>query len=98
MITEQPNGLFCRFSHTVDCVTHYNMTVEDYARVIQERSPEKSPEKCLSEARDITTNHLYDFENVMGCVTTANMTQEESDKVYDEMHEDVKLETKMKLT
>ena len=29
-IARQPNGLLCRFSSVVDCVTDYNMTEEEY--------------------------------------------------------------------
>ena len=29
-IARQPNGLLCRFSSIVECVTHFNFTDEDY--------------------------------------------------------------------
>ena len=34
-ISKQPNGRYCRFSTTLGCVTHYNMTEADCEEVEQ---------------------------------------------------------------
>ena len=41
-IARQPNGLLCRFSTVVDCVTDYNMTDEDYIEDCAERAREEA--------------------------------------------------------
>lgn len=41
-IAKQPNGLYCRFSWTVDNITHYNMTEEDYIELCVERAKEEA--------------------------------------------------------
>lgn len=35
-IARQPNGLLCRFSSVVDCITDYNMTTEEHKRIMKE--------------------------------------------------------------
>jgi len=42
-IARQPNGLLCRFSTVVDCVTVYNMTEEDYIELCAEEALNKYP-------------------------------------------------------
>lgn len=39
-ICRQPNGLLCRFSTVVDCVTDYNMTDEEYIEMCAEMARE----------------------------------------------------------
>ena len=41
-IAKQPNGLYCRYSTTVDNITHYNMTKEDYIEFYLERAREEA--------------------------------------------------------
>ena len=41
-IARQPNGLLCRFSTVVDCVTVYNMTEEDYIELCAEEAREEA--------------------------------------------------------
>lgn len=94
MITEQPNGLYCRFSTITDCPTHYNMTFDDYVKVIHDRG-DLTLEGAQKEALDIVTNHNYDFENTMGRFEPNNMTQEKFDSIYVEMHEEVNEKTVM---
>lgn len=96
MITEQPNGLYCRFSTIVDCPTHYNMTFDDYVKVIHGRG-DLTFEGAQKEALDIVTNYNYDFENTMGQFNPSNMTQEKFDLIYEEMHEKVNEKTVMAL-
>ena len=76
-VTRQPNGLLCRFSSIVDCLTHYNMTDEEYIEMCAERARE--------EARDVLKNHLKPFEWVKDYFIPNNMTEEEFEKVLGEM-------------
>lgn len=41
-IAKQPNGLLCRHSSVVDCITEYNMTEEDYIEMCAERAREEA--------------------------------------------------------
>ena len=97
MITEQPNGLYCIFSKVTDCPTHYNMTFDDYVKVIHDRGY-LTFEAAQKEAIYIVANHNYDFENTMGQFEPNNMTQEKFDSIYVEMHEAVNEKTVMVLT
>lgn len=74
-IAKQPNGLYCRFSTVVDCPTHYNLTREDYARVIESRGI--SYENALKEADDIINNYLKSFQEVIDRFVPNNMTRKE---------------------
>lgn len=76
-VTRQPNGLLCRFSSIVDCPTHYNMTDEEYIEMRAERARE--------EARDVLENHLKPFEWLKDYFHEDNMTQEEFEKILEEM-------------
>ena len=49
-IARQPNGLLCRFSSVVDCITDYNMTEDEYI--------EMCAEKAREEARAVSYTHL----------------------------------------
>lgn len=49
-IARQPNGLLCRFSSVVDCITDYNMTEDDYI--------EMCAEKAREEARDVLNHYI----------------------------------------
>lgn len=74
-IAQQPNGLYCRFSTTVDCPTHYNLDKEDYAMVIENRG--KSREEAKKEAEDIIKNYLRPFDEVINRFVPNNMTEKE---------------------
>lgn len=39
-IARQPNGLLCRFSSVVDCITDYNMTEDEYIEMCAEKARE----------------------------------------------------------
>ena len=73
----QPNGLLCRYSTVVDCVTDYNMTEEDYINLCME--------KARAEAEEIIKGFLRPFEFVKDYFIPNNMTQEEFDKILEEM-------------
>ena len=74
-IAKQPNGLYCRFSKVVDCPTHKNLDIEDYATVIEMRG--KSREVALEEVNDIIQNNLKPFQEVIDRFVSNNMSEEE---------------------
>lgn len=76
-ISRQPNGRLCRFSTVVDCITHYNMTEEDYIEMCAERARE--------EARYIIDHHLVPFERVIQDTRFYNMTKEEFEMIREKM-------------
>ena len=80
-IARQPNGLLCRFSSVVDCVTDYNMTEEEYI--------EMCAEKARKEARDVLDHYIKPFEMVDKCFFPNNMTVEEHKRIMKEMEKPV---------
>lgn len=76
-LTRQPNGLYCRHSTVVDCVTDYNMTEEDYIEMCKERA--------VREARDVIKNHLQSFSMIKDCFIPNNMTEKDFSSVLAEM-------------
>lgn len=55
-IARQPNGLLCRHSTIVDCVTDYNMTEEDYINLCIE--------KARKEAKEVLEKYIQPFDMV----------------------------------
>lgn len=76
-IARQPNGLLCRFSSVVDCITDYNMTEEEYI--------EMCAEKARKEARDVLDYYMQPFELVDKRFYPNNMTVEEHKRIMEEM-------------
>ena len=76
-IARQPNGLLCRFSSVVDCITDYNMTEEEYI--------EMCAEKARKEARDVLDRYMQPFELVDKRFYPNNMTVEEHKRIMKEM-------------
>lgn len=76
-IARQPNGLLCRHSTIVDCITDYNMTEEDYI--------ELCAEKARQEAKEVIENYIRPFDTVMKYFHPNNMTQDEFEKILKEM-------------
>ena len=76
-IARQPNGLLCRFSSVVDCITDYNMTEEEYI--------EMCAEKARKEARDVPDHYMQPFELVDKRFYPNNMTVEEHKRIMKEM-------------
>ena len=76
-IARQPNGLLCRFSSVVDCITDYNMTEEEYI--------EMCAEKARKEARDVLDHYMQPFELVDKRFYPNNMTTEEHKRIMKEM-------------
>ena len=79
-IAKQPNGLYCRFSSVVDCLTHYNMTKEDYLNNITGTVANKS------EGLEILNSYLKPFSDVIESFVPNNMTQEKFDKIIKELY------------
>ena len=76
-IARQPNGLLCRFSSVVDCITDYNMTEDEYI--------EMCAEKARKEARDVLDNYMQPFELVDKYFLPNNMTAEKHKQIMEEM-------------
>lgn len=76
-IARQPNGLLCRFSSVVDCVTDYNMTEEEYI--------EMCAQKAREEARDTIDHCILSFELVDKYFAPNNMTVKEHKQIMKEM-------------
>jgi len=81
-ITQQPNGLYCRFSSVTDCPTHWNMTREDYINYYLE--------KARHEAIEIL-DHPYPFTNVIDEFVPNNMTRKEFNRFLRETKQPVNL-------
>lgn len=82
-IAKQPNGLYFRFSTVVDCVTHYDMTEEEYI------------ELCAEYARDQAIydleNRVYPFTEVINRFIPNNETVEGFNALLKKMGSDVVL-------
>ena len=78
-ICKQPNGKYCRFSTIVDCITHYNMTEEDFINYYIERAKE--------EAKYYLESYLKPYEMLDECFVPNNMTEEEFEKIKKEMED-----------
>ena len=78
-IARQPNGLLCRFSTVVDCVTDYNMTEEDYIELYAEQARE---EARLNLAQKY---FVKPFERVLQDTNGNNITQDEWENLLREM-------------
>lgn len=76
-ISRQPNGLLCRFSSVVDCVTDYNMTDEEYIEMCAERGKE--------EAREVLEKHLQPYERVIQDTKFYNMSKKKFAKIREAM-------------
>lgn len=74
-IANQPNGLYCRFSTVVDTVTHWDMTKEDYVKVIMERG--YNEEYAKKEAEEVINDYLRPFRRVLESFRPINDTVEE---------------------
>ena len=79
-IAKQPNGLYCRFSTVVDCLTHCNMTKDDYLNNKTGTVANKS------EGEDILNNHLKPFSDVIESFIPNNMEQKQFDELIVKMN------------
>lgn len=76
-IARQPNGLLCRHSSIVDCITDYNLTDEDYVAMCME--------KAKAEAYDVLKNHIRPFSDVEKCFVENNMSRQRFEELLMEM-------------
>lgn len=74
-IAKQPNGLYCRFSTVVDTVTNWDMTEEDYVRVLMMRGYDGT--QAINEAREVIEKYLKPFRMVLERFRPMNDTVEE---------------------
>lgn len=82
-IAKQPNGLYCRFSTVVDCVTHYDMTEEEYI--------ELCAEYARDQARYDLENRVYPFAEVINRFIPNNETVEGFNALLKKVGSDVVL-------
>lgn len=80
-IVQQPNGLFCRFSTTTDCPTHWNMTEKDYVKMMVDEAKQEAF-NTLMMAR---TKMFNNFNDVIDCFIPNNMTPERFETILIEM-------------
>ena len=79
-IFKQPNGLYGRFSTVVDCITHYNMTEEEYL--------ELKVEDAREEVRRIFKYYLKPYNMIDEYFRpTDNMSREEFEEIKKKMRE-----------
>lgn len=79
-IAKQPNGLYCRFSNVVDCLTHWNMTKKDYLNNIT------GTVHTREDGEDILENFLMPFSEVIERFVPNNMTQKEFEEILEMMN------------
>ena len=87
-VCRQPNGLLCRFSHILDCPTHYNMTDEDYIEMVVKEARRRA------EFDMSTKNSLPPFYRVEEYFLNTNMKSGEFKKILKEMKSPVTEKTK----
>lgn len=80
-VSRQPNGLLCRFSTVVDTVTHYNMTEEEYI--------EMRASMAREEAKEVLEKYIRPYDEVKERFYPNNMSQEEFDKICQEMEKPI---------
>lgn len=84
-IARQPNGLLCRFSTVVDCVTHYNMTEEDYIELRAEQAREAARYDLKSGFFIQPFEKVKDMTILSGSGSGGHMEPEEWDRIRKEM-------------
>jgi hypothetical protein len=83
-IAIQPNGLYCRFSTVCDCPSDWNLTEEDYCRLVMENYG-YTESKAKEYARDILDNHLHQFQDVIDSFIDNNMSMSDFKLFLDEV-------------
>lgn len=78
-IAKQPNGLLCRFSSVVDCISHYNLTEEEYIELCAERAREEARDNLQRK------NFIRPFDRVLEETRFDNMTRDEWKKILKEV-------------
>lgn len=80
-IARQPNGLLCRFSTIVDCITHYNLTDDDYIEMCAERARNEARENLKNK------HFIKPYQHVLEDTRFYNMTEKEFRKIREKMGE-----------
>ena len=70
-IARQPNGLLCRFSTIIDCVTDTDMTEDDYVELCAEKAREEARENLKRRG------FVRPFEEVLESTLPNNINQRE---------------------
>lgn len=78
-ICRQPNGKICRFSTTVDTITNYNMTEEEYI--------EMRAEQAREDAKKTLKHYLKPYSWIDEFFMPHNMTVEEFNDIKRKMEE-----------
>ena len=93
-IARQPNGLLCRFSTVVDCVTHWNMTDEQYIAMCVEKARQRANFHIvyMSNFEDRTDEyrHLTRNNYVKQCILAAKIDAKRVISFYKRPYEEVK--------
>jgi len=74
-IARQPNGLLCRFSTIVDCVTDYNLTEEEYIELCAEKAREEARFNLQKKW------FIHPYQEVLDSVRFDNITKKEWEEV-----------------
>lgn len=82
-IARQPNGLLCRFSTIVDCVTEFNMTEEDYVEYCAERAREEARYNLSQKS------FVQPYQLVLDEIRFDNITEEEFAEIRRQMETEV---------
>lgn len=72
-IARQPNGLLCRHSYVVDCITDYNMTEEDYIK------------SAGTDGEEVLRHYVKSFDKVIESFLPVNMTEEAFQEILKEV-------------
>ncbi len=80
-IARQPNGLLCRHSSVVDCITDYNMTDEECIDLQAQRAKERAER----DTRIILEKYLQGIEEVKESFIPNNMSKKEFNKILKDM-------------
>lgn len=82
-IARQPNSLLCRFSTIVDCITHYNMTDDDYIEMCAERARDDARENLKRK------HFIRPYQSVLDDTRFYNMTENDFRKNRKKMGENI---------
>ena len=74
-IAKQPNGFLCRYDTTIDAITDYNITEEEYIELCVERAIEDARE----QARNTLERHVKPFDKVL---EKMELIEDEQDRQY----------------
>lgn len=80
-IARQPNGLLCRHSSVVDCVTDYNMTDKECIDLQAQRAKERAER----DTRIILEKYLQGIEEVKESFIPNNMSKKNFNKILKDM-------------